>query len=122
MAHCLEELLNISFSIWVLSGYADQNNFSYLCAMNIKERWNAEESKFGKYLKFIIGYLFTLSGVIADLTSQYIPLVSSYVPDKLVHTLVFIGVVGYTLGKLTTNKDGDDHRNGNPPPGHFSFI
>ena len=72
--------------------------------MNLQERWEKEESKIGKLFKYGVGYIATLSGVIAEASSTYLPAFSN-IPEWLTHSMVVIGVVGYVAGKLTVKHD-----------------
>lgn len=71
--------------------------------MSLSERWDAEENKFGKFLKFVLGYLPIIAGVVTDVTVNYLPAVAQYVPESVSHIMVSVGVICYTIGKLTTN-------------------
>ena len=73
--------------------------------MTLKDRWDAEENKIGKFLKYIIGYCSVFAGIITDLTVNYLRAVSGYVPESVSHTLVSIGVASYVIGKLTVKNE-----------------
>ena len=65
------------------------------------ERWEAKETKVGKFFKYILGYTGMFAGIVTETVVNYLPAVSQYVPDKLSHALVSIGVICYVIGKLT---------------------
>jgi hypothetical protein len=67
----------------------------------LQATWQAEESELGKFFKYIIGYLGILSGIIGEVSSNYLPLFPGLVPEWLSHWLVIVGVIGYIVGKLT---------------------
>ena len=71
----------------------------------LQATWQAEESKLGKFLKYIIGYLSILAGVIGEAASTYLPLFNGFVPEWLSHALVVVGLLSYIIGKLTKKED-----------------
>lgn len=75
--------------------------------MTLKERWNAEETKIGKFFKFILGYSGVAAGIITDIAVNYMPAVSQYIPEGFAHALFKAGVICYGIGKLTAIKKPD---------------
>lgn len=69
--------------------------------MTIKERLEAEETKLGKFFKYVIGYAGVVSGIVTDTVITYLPAVREFVPEWLTHGLVVVGVCGYVIGKLS---------------------
>jgi len=70
----------------------------------LQQRWDAEESKLGKILKYYIGYLGIAAGSLGEGLTALMNLYTQYniaLPEWLTHTLVGIGIVGYLIGKLT---------------------
>lgn len=69
--------------------------------MTLKERWNAEENKLGKILKYIIGYAGMAGGAIMDMSVNYMPFIKDYIPESVTHWIFTVGLVSYGIGKLT---------------------
>lgn len=74
----------------------------------LKQRWQAEETKIGKLFKYYIGYIGMgagfVSGILTDITSQYAAL-GIAVPLWLTKTLLYSGIAGYVVGKVTKKKE-----------------
>lgn len=69
--------------------------------MTFRERWDAKETKLGKFFKYVLGYCSAIAGIITDIGVNYLPAVSQYVPQEFAHTLIKVGIICYGLGKLT---------------------
>lgn len=78
----------------------------------LKKRWESEESKLGKFLKYYIGYIGMasgfISGTLTDISSQYAAL-GCVVPVWITKTLLYAGIAGYVVGKITRKKDLEHH-------------
>lgn len=73
----------------------------------LRETWEEEESRFGKFLKYWIGYLSMSLGVIIEGGDQLLSLFSKYnlgAPEWLTHGLVGLGMLAYIRGKMTVKK------------------
>ena len=73
----------------------------------ISSRWEAEESKIGKWLKYYAGYIPIACGVATEVLQQTTTLFTAAgltVPEVVPHAMVGVGLVAYIAGKLTKAK------------------
>lgn len=77
---------------------------------SFKERWEAEESKLGKFLKYYIGYIGIACGLISENSTEILAIfgqVGISVPHSVSMFFLYSGVIAYVIGKLTKKPNVD---------------
>jgi hypothetical protein len=75
----------------------------------IKKRWNAKESRLGKFLKRELALFLLLCSIVGGANEYLILIPSDWIPIWIKEMVPIMGLISYVAGKLTKEKeDGRD--------------
>lgn len=69
--------------------------------MTLKERWLAQETRIGSWLKNWIGKLLILASALGGASEYILGLPVDWIPSWVKTTILIAGIVGFVGGKMT---------------------